>query len=343
MTSDHEKQTIIFFVIIAAIVITAILLTVFNLWSLTAVLIIILVFLIFLYSQINVFFAQLQEYERAIVFDMGKFKNVAGPGWLFLIPFVQSYVRVDLRIKTYDIKPQNVITEDNIKLKIDAIIYAKVKDPKAAILNVDDYENAMKSYVQATLRGVIGKLVLTDVISEIAQINEILKKTLQEVSTDWGILVTRVEIQSIDLPKEVQDSMHEFKAAEQKKLAQMERAEAKKITIEAIQAGAAGLTKPTLQYLYLQSLEKIAQGKSTKIIFPLQLMGIAQSLADKFGSFEKAQNVVVEKYKKIQEHKPVKASDALKKLAAEFGVKIPEEEGIKKTVKKKKVVRKKKK
>jgi len=324
MVAEHEKQATILFVLIAAIAIVAVVITVFNLWSFTVILILILAVLLFLYTQINTFFAQLQEYERAVVFYMGKFKEVAGPGWLFLIPFIETYVRVDLRIKTYDIKPQDVITKDNIRVHIDAVIYAQVKDPKAAILNVDDYEVAMKSYIQATLRSVIGKMSLTNMISEITQVNEILKGSLQQISSEWGIAVAKVEIQAVDLPKDVQDAMHEFKAAEHKKFAQVERAEAKKITIEAIQAGASQLTKPTLQYLYLQSLEKIAQGKSSKIIFPIQLVELAQNLTEKFGTFAKAQDAIVGTYKKKREEKPKQPDGkTIAAIAKEFGVHLP--------------------
>jgi len=343
-TTESEKQAIILFSLIGFVAVVIVLLAVFDLLSLFAILVVTLIVLIVMYSQMNMFFAQLQEYERAVVFKMGKFKEVFGPGWLFLIPFIESYTRVDLRVKTYDIKPQEVITKDNIKLMIDAIIYAQVSDPKAAILNVDKYEGALKSYTGATLRSVIGKLNLDNVISEIMQINQIIQEALQIVSTEWGIKVAKVEIQSLELPKSVQDAMHDKAAAEQFKMATTERAEAKRITIDAVQAAAGKLTDPTLQYMYLESLKKIAEGKSTKIIFPMELTKIAEQLSSKLGGFAKAEEILQDEYQeKVAQKKP--KSTALQELAAQYGVILPGNatKVVKKTVIKKTTIGKRKK
>jgi regulator of protease activity HflC (stomatin/prohibitin superfamily) len=297
----HEKQAALFLTLVAFVIITLAAAYVLNALTLLTVLVVVLIFLLVTYTQVHTFFVQLREYERAVVFHLGKFDKVIGPGWFFLIPFVQTYVKVDLRTKTIDIRAQEVITNDNIKIKADAIIYMKVKDPKAAILNVDDYERAATTFIQASLREVLGKMPLATVIAMVDVVNKRLAERLKRVSVDWGINIDSVELQDIQLPEVVQTAMHERKTAEQKKLAAIEIAEGRKITINAIQEAAGKLTDSSLQYLYLQALEKIAEGKSNKIIFPLELSKLAAGISSKLGeSFPKAQHELVGKYEKLR-------------------------------------------
>jgi len=321
---ELDKQASILFVMIAFIVLAAATLFFFDMLMPVTILLIILITLIIIYSRSSKFFTQLEEYERAVVFHMGKFKKIAGPGWLFVIPFIEFFTVVDLRVRTLDIKPQDVITKDNIKLTVDAIIYMKVADVKSAILNVENYEKAMVSYVQANIRDVIGKVELESVISNVSKINEILEKELQKVGKDWGIKIVSVELQSIELPKEVIAAMHKRRAAKELKYAQAERAEARKITIDAVQEAAGKLTEPTLQYMYLQALERMAEGKSTKIIFPMELSKIAAGIADHFGvPYAKAQDTVAKRYETLakQGKKPKSIIETLRKEVAEESAK----------------------
>ncbi len=321
---EDEKQVAIFFTLIAFVVLSLFALYFFNLFNVASILLVILVILVVIYSQYNHFFAQVAEYERAVVFRKGRFKEVAGPGWVFFIPFIESYKIVDLRTKTYDIPAQEVVTKDNIKLKFDAIIYLKVTDAKKAILNVRDYSQAAVTNIEGALRTVVGNMYLHDVIANVDEITKKLKEQAKEVTEDWGVSIESVEIQSIELPKRVQEAMHQLKEAQQKKLAAKELAEGKKITIEAIQEGAGKLTEPSLQYLYLQSLQKIAEGKSSKIIFPLELSNLAASIAGKFGGYEKAQEKVSKDYEKLLKNvdlSKVNVSDIINKLKKEYGVK----------------------
>ena len=316
---EAQKQTAVFFTLIAFIILTFAVLLAFDLFTPVAILLVILVILIAVYSQTSTFFAQVDEFERVVVFRKGVFKEVAGPGWIFFIPFIESYKLIDLRTKTYDIPAQEVVTNDNIKLQFDAILYLKVTDPKKAILNIGDYKHASVTAIQGALRSVVGNLQLADVISNVGEITEELKKATTEVSGDWGVNIENVEIQSIVLPKEVQQAMHQLKQAEQKKLAAKEVAEGKRITIEAIQEAAGKLTDPTLQYLYLQSLEKIAEGKSSKIIFPLELSSLASRIAGSFGSFEQAQDKVSEDYEKLSKE-GINQKKIIKQLKEEYGI-----------------------
>ncbi|RLG21643.1 hypothetical protein DRN74_01945 [Candidatus Micrarchaeota archaeon] len=297
---ESQKQVVIFVTLIVFMVVAFGILWFFNMLNITAILLIIFFVLFVTWTQAPNYFAQLQEYERAVVFRMGKFKKEAGPGWLFVIPYIESFRRVDLRVKTIDIPVQEVVTHDNIKLKIDAIIYLRVKSATKAVLNVRDYEKAAVSFTQARLRDVVGKMKLADVISNVDVINKHLKAGLQEVADDWGISVENIEIQSITLPKGVQEAMHQLKEAEQKKLAAKELAEGTKIKINALQEAAGKLTDPTLNYLYLQSLQKIAEGKSSKIIFPMELSKLAENISHRFGGdYEKAQEKALADYREL--------------------------------------------
>ena len=297
MAGEEQKQAAIFFTLIAFVIIALLVFWFTGLLGTLAILIVILVVLLGVYSQIGTFFVQLAEYERAVVFRMGKFKKLIGPGWFFLIPFLEYYRKVDLRVKTMDIAAQEVLTRDNIKLTFDAIIYTKVVDPKAAIINVENYEKASASVIQAALRDVVGKTNMSDVISNVDQLNSSLHKALRETARSWGVAVEKCEVQNIQLPKEVLAAMHGRKEAEQRKFASIETAEGRKISITALEAAAGKLTNPTLQYFYLQALEKIAEGKSTKFIFPMELSRLAAGLSAKLGlPYEQAQEKVVREY-----------------------------------------------
>jgi regulator of protease activity HflC (stomatin/prohibitin superfamily) len=324
---EEHKQAVVLFSLIAFVIVALVVLYYFDLLRPVAVLLIILVVLVIMYTRSGTFFVQLQEYERAVVFRYGKFQKVAGPGWLFMIPFIETFRLIDLRVRTVDVGAQEVITKDNIKLHIDAIIYLHVFDAQKAIINVRDYERASVSYIQAHLRDVVGKMTLEYAISRVDEINKILLEGLQKITREWGVNVVNVEIQSLEIPDTVISAMHRRKAAEQDKLAAVEKAEAHKLTIDAIQAAAGKLSSPSLQYLYLQSLQKIAEGKSSKIIFPMELSRIASGLAAKLGEpYEKAQEQVVERYQKgIREGKgPETIVETLRREVGVPAVKAPE-------------------
>ena len=321
MAAGEQKEGTIFIALIMftilAVIAAAFMGLLFN--PLT-ILMIILVITLVTYTQSRNFFLQLQEYERAVIFRRGKFKKVVGPGWIFLTPFIESYRQVDLRVKTADIPSQDVVTKDNINLKFDAIMYIKVVDPKKAILNIEDYHKAAVLNIQASLRAVVGQIPLSEVISNINKINDLLKKANEKVASGWGIEIENVEIQSIIIPDSVQKEMHKLKEAEQKKLAARELAEGKRIQIEAIQAAGGKLTGPTLQYMYLQSLNKIAEGKSSKLIFPMELSRLAQGISAKFHEpYDKAQNEIVSRYQELHS-KGMSQNKIIKTLMEEYGI-----------------------
>lgn len=323
--TEAEMRIGVLFTIIAFLVLAIAGLAFLGYLNATAILLVILVALVLVYTQSGKFFAQVEQYESVLIFRFGKFRKEAGPGWVFTVPFIETMIRVDKRVRTIDVKPQDVITKDNIKVKMDAVIYMKVTDPQAAIIKVEDYNRAAITFTQAHMRDISGTMMLTDLISNIEQFNAELKKDLAEVAKDWGVAVDKVEIQSIELPESIVAAMSERKAAEQKKLAMVEKAQARKLYIEALQEGAGKLTSPTLQYLYLQSLQKIAEGKSSKIIFPMELSRLAEGISSRLGKpYSEAQNEVLQKYRELTS-KGESPKEAVKDVAKEEGLDLPEE------------------
>jgi len=322
MASEVEMQATIFLVFVAAVAGGLVGLWYFNLFDKPLYfLLLVLAALIVLYTQSPKFFLVLQEYERAVVYRFGRFLKVGGPGWLVLIPFVDSATRVDLRVQTLEIPAQTVVTRDNIKLTVDAIIYLHVTDSKKAIINVEDYKDASVSFIQANLRDVIGKMILEQVISNIDQININLNRNLSKTAYNWGMEVDKIEIQSVELPQEVMAAMHRRRAAAEDKMAQVQRAEAQKLTLNALEEAGAKLTNPTLHYMYLQALHKIAEGKSTKIIFPLELSRLAENLSSRIGvPFSKAQEQLVDKYQELAKEGE-KSGSIIEELKRELGYK----------------------
>jgi regulator of protease activity HflC (stomatin/prohibitin superfamily) len=320
---EAQKELAIFFTIVVGVGIVLILLWLLNAFQPVFILVLMLVVLIILYTQSSAFLIQVQEYERAVVFRMGRFNRIAQPGWVVLMPFMETIKRLDMRTHTVDVSPQEVVTRDNIKLTLDAILFIHIVDPKKAVLNVENYEGAAIAYVKAHLRDVVGKMHLEHVISGIDEINRFLHHGLREISEDWGLEIDKVEIQTLILPETLMKAMHEKKAAEQHRLASVEKAEAQRLTIEAIQQAAGKLTSPTLQYMYMQSLQKIAEGKSNKLIFPLELTQLASAFAAKLQvPFEKAQDQVVERYRELEKEGESK-KDAIDTLKDEIGYKGP--------------------
>jgi regulator of protease activity HflC (stomatin/prohibitin superfamily) len=225
----------------------------------------------------------LKDYERAVIFRFGKVKRVGGPGWTFVWPLIEKPNLVTLRVETIDIPPQNVLTNDNIQLRIDGVLFISVKNEKESIVNsivkVEDYRKASTMYVIAVLRDIVGEFSLTEVITQIEEINTRLKKALENVSKEWGVKVTSVEITDIKIPDDILAAMHEQKAAVQKKLAIYELAESEKAKILAVRDATENLDEKTVVYYYIKALEKMAEGQSTKIIFPMELTNLLEKVS----------------------------------------------------------------
>ncbi|NCP72551.1 hypothetical protein GW835_04135 [archaeon] len=242
-----------------------------------------IVFFIFLIFKLKIILT-LKDYERAVIFRFGKVRRVGGPGWTFVWPLIEKPNLVTLRVETMDIPPQNVLTKDNIQLRIDGVLFISVRNDKESIINsivsVEDYRKASTMYVIAMLRDVVGEFEITEVITNIEEINTKLKKALESVSKEWGVKVTSVELTDIKIPDDILMAMHEQKAAVQKKLAVYELAESEKAKILAVKDATDQLSEKTVIYYYLKALEKMAEGQSSKIIFPMELTSLLNKVTD---------------------------------------------------------------
>lgn len=238
----------------------------------------------FLVKQYD-FLITLKEYERAVIYRLGRVNRVGGPGWTYLIPVLESFKIVDLRTQTLDVHPQTVITKDNVVVKIDAVIYLYVRKDAPSVINsvveVDDYRKGATQFVQSKIRDVVGGLTLSELISDVGKLNSALRKDLEQISSAWGVAVESVEIQSVDIPKEIEEAFSHRAAAEQSKLAQIQKALGMQAEIDSIRQAAEKLDDRSLSYFYIKALEVLGQGASTKFIFPLELTKFIENLAEK--------------------------------------------------------------
>lgn len=237
------------------------------------------------------FILQLKDYERAVIYRFGKVNRVGGPGWAVIIPVIEDYDHVDLRVKTIDVPKQEVVTKNGVELTIDAVVYLKVRKDNQSVVNsiieVENFSQASQLLVTATLRDVIGSMDLADVISSIEIINAKLKESLEKTSKNWGIVVDSVEINDIQIPETIINAMHEEKAAVQQKLARMERALAHKAEIEAVKDAASGLDDKALAYYYIKAIENMSKTKGSKVFFPAEFTKLAGAISNAPGLSQK--------------------------------------------------------
>src|SRR5664280_3659191 len=237
----------------------------------------IVLIIFFLYNAIKI----LNEYERGVIFRLGRvLERPKGPGLIILIPIVDKMVRVSLRTVVLDVPPQDVITRDNVSVKVNAVVYFHVMDPSRAVVKVENYLYATSQLSQTTLRSVLGQATLDELLSSRDKLNESLQEILDKHTDPWGIKVTMVELKAVDLPIEMQRAMAKQAEAEREKRAKIIHAsgefEASKQLSEA--AAIIGREPATLQLRYLQTLTEIATEKNSTIIFPLPMDLIAAFL-----------------------------------------------------------------
>jgi regulator of protease activity HflC (stomatin/prohibitin superfamily) len=223
------------------------------------------------------------EYERGVVFRLGRLVGARGPGLFFLIPIVERMVRVDIRVNTVDVPPQEIITLDNVTIKVNAVLYFMVFDPQMAIVKVTNYVVATMQIAQTTLRSVVGQVELDDLLSQREKINQKLQQIIDEQTEPWGVKVTIVEVKDVELPQSMQRAMAKQAEAEREKRAKVIHAQgefdASKMLAQA--ADVIACEPVTLQLRYLQTLTEIAVEKNSTIIFPLPidiLKGLAPGL-----------------------------------------------------------------
>ncbi len=235
-------------------------------WSLIIAAIIILLFFV---SSIRV----LNEYERGVIFRLGRFLSTKGPGLIIVFPVIDRMVRVGLRLVTMDVPPQDIVTKDNVSVKVNAVVYFRVLNPERAIIEVEDFLYATGQLSQTTLRSVLGQMDLDDLLSEREKINSQLQELLDQATDPWGIKVTNVELKHVDLPHEMQRAIARQAEAERERRAKVIHAEGEYQASERLaQAATTIATAPgALQLRFLQTLAEIATENNSTIIFPLPI------------------------------------------------------------------------
>src|SRR6266481_5803908 len=236
---------------------------------LIVILIVVVIVLLLVFSAIRV----VQQYERGVIFVLGRLTGAKGPGIFLVPPFITRMIRVDLRIVTLTVPPQEVITRDNVTVKVTAVIYFYVVNPEHAVVNVMNYLQATTQIGQTTLRNVLGQSELDELLSQRNKINRELQAIIDEHTERWGVKVTAVEVKDIELPATMQRAMAKQAEAEREKRAKIIHAEGE-LQASAQLAQAAemiGSQPATLQLRYLQTLTEIAVEKNSTIIFPLPI------------------------------------------------------------------------
>jgi regulator of protease activity HflC (stomatin/prohibitin superfamily) len=252
--------------------------------ALTIVVLVVIIVLMLVFSAIRV----VQQYERGVIFVLGKLTGAKGPGIFLVPPFVTRMIKVDLRVVTLTVPPQEVISRDNVTIKVTAVIYFYVVDPVAAVVNVMNYMQATTQIGQTTLRNVLGQSELDEILSQRNKINRELQTIIDEHTERWGVKVTAVEIKDVELPSSMQRAMAKQAEAEREKRAKIIHAQGElQASAQLAQAAQVIGSQPaTLQLRYLQTLTEIAVEKNSTIIFPLPidlvepLLGILKNRAE---------------------------------------------------------------
>ncbi len=231
--------------------------------------VVLLFILILLASTIKI----VQEYERGVVFRLGRIAGVRGPGLILLIPFIERMVKVDLRTVTMDVPAQEVITKDNVTIRVNAVAYFRVVDPQAAVVNVADFIRATSQIAQTTLRSILGQSALDDLLAEREKINQRLQVIIDEQTEPWGVKISVVEVKDVELPQSMQRAMARQAEAEREKRAKIIHAEGEFQASQQLGEAAKVINQNpvAIQLRYLQTLTEIGTEKNTTIVFPLPI------------------------------------------------------------------------
>lgn len=218
-------------------------------------------------------FRVLREYDRGVVFFLGRFQKVKGPGLIIVFPFIQQMVKVDLRTLVYDVPSQDVISRDNVSVKVSAVIYFRVVDPEKAIINVEDFFEATSQLAQTTLRSILGQHELDEMLAQRDKLNAGIQKLLDEQTESWGIKVINVEIKHVDIDESMIRAIAKQAEAERERRAKVIHAIGELEASEKLLAAAKVLSNQSqaLQLRYMQTLTEISRDRSSVIVFPLPI------------------------------------------------------------------------
>jgi regulator of protease activity HflC (stomatin/prohibitin superfamily) len=231
------------------------------------------VVLFIVFALLFYMFRILREYERGVIFFLGRFQKVKGPGFIVVIPGIQQMVKVDLRTMVYDVPTQDVISRDNVSVKVSAVIYFRVIDPEHAIINVEDYFEATSQLAQTTLRSILGQHELDEMLAQRDKLNAGIQKLLDEQTETWGIKVINVEIKHIDIDESMIRAIAKQAEAERERRAKIIHAEGELEASAKLLEAAKVLSgqKQALQLRYMQTLTEVARDRSSIIVFPLPI------------------------------------------------------------------------
>jgi regulator of protease activity HflC (stomatin/prohibitin superfamily) len=232
----------------------------------------------------------LREYERAVVFRMGRLISTKGPGLVLLTPAIDRMVRVSLRTVTLNVPPQDVITRDNVPVRVDAVVYFRVVDPNQAVVQVESFLKATSQIAQTTLRSVLGKVDLDSLLSEREELNEELQKIIDDQTEPWGVKVTTVEIKDVGIPQQMQSAMARQAEAERGRRAKIINAEGEFQASARLAEAADVISRnpATMQLRYLQTLNEIGINQNTTVVFPLP-MDLIKPILDATGKTDTPQ------------------------------------------------------
>ena len=236
------------------------------------------VFLLLLLIYVS--FKRVMEYERLVVFVLGKFQTVKGPGIRIVAPILQQMVRVNLQTVTMEVPSQDVITRDNISVKVNAVIFLRVVDPQRAVLAVQDYLYSTSQVAQTTLRSILGQSQLDDLLAKREEINAELQRIIDQQTEPWGVKVSAVEVKNVDLPQEMQRAIARQAEAERERRAKIIHAEGEFQAAQKLAEAANVISQnpAALQLRYLQTLVEIAAEKNSTTIFPIPIDTISHFL-----------------------------------------------------------------
>lgn len=227
------------------------------------------IFIIFLFNFVHV----LREYERAVIFTLGRFSGVKGPGLIFIVPIIQQMVRVDLRTIVMGVPPQDVISRDNVSVRVSAVVYFRVLEPDKAVIQVENYEKAVDQFSQTTLRSVLGQHELDEMLAERTKLNAHIQQILDEHTNAWGIKVSMVEIKQIDINENMVRAIAKQAEAERERRAKIIHADGEFQASQKLLDAAKVISQQpeALQLRYLQTLANIGEEKNTTIVFPVPI------------------------------------------------------------------------
>ncbi len=268
----------------------------------------IVVFAVFFVTSVKKY----NQFERGIIFRLGKFNRVAGPGWAVVIPFFEEqYKKVDVRVRMLDMNCQDVFTQDDIKVALDGTIYYQIVDPEKATLQIDNYGQGLTTLVHSAIRNAIASMSMRQLFGSLDTLNDVLANAIRHMTWKWGIDVPTVQIRSIAPSPEVIQAMQQPEIAANLLQAQRFKADAQKIVIEAIGEGAKALDDRSIMYLYLEALKQMGESSSSKIVLPMQFMqpggalgglaGLSAAALASLGGQENVQNVISEIKDKINQ------------------------------------------